>query len=536
MEKQVDNVIIDTGVILLYFVIIILAGYFVSRRHSKDSADEFLTGGRYLNWFKTGLTLIAMSIDTGIMGVAGIGFVWGLAIHPNAVNLWVSAPIAAMFLIPIYWKTKIVTTPELLEKRFNVASRAFFSVIMAVYNVIIMGTSIYLGGLILSEVFGWNLQISSIAIIGVVGLYVLMGGMKTVLSINIYQSVFIVLTLITVGIMSVVQVGGFSEFIAIKEISRSGAELVSTKLPRDFNLFSKLWYPSPSGFVWASMAGSAWIACNFAMVQRLLAAKSEKHAQKAILFTGAGHVFTFFIAYVVGVSMRVLSPETLPDKSYITAIMNFFPVGVRGLLIAGLIASLISTIDGLLTSTGTLITKDIYLRFVNPNSSDRRTKNFTRIIQGTAITVAVFLILPFALKSEIITGFIQGLVADLFGVVIALFLVGIFSTRATSKAAFTSMIIGITATVILDIYTDINFVNIGVFSFTITTLLIIILSFFEKPKTKEELKNLTVFTLEGTKAPWVGLKSWPRLGYWIIIIAAGWWSLTYLWEWLISNH
>ena len=146
------------------------------------------------------------------------------------------------------------------------------------------------------------------------------------------------------------------------------------------------------------------------------------------------------------------------------------------------------------------------------------------------------MILPFALKSEIITGFIQSLVADLFGVVIALFLVGIFSTRATSKAAFASMILGITATVILDIYSEINFVNIGIFSFTVTTQLVVILSFFEIPKTKEELRNLTIFTLEGTKAPWVGLKSWPRLGSWIIAIAAGWWGLTYLWEWLVSNN
>lgn len=525
---------IDAGVVLLYFIIILLAGYFISKKHSKDSADDFLTGGKYLNWFKTGLTLIAMSIDTGIMGVAGIGFVWGLAIQPNAVNLWVSAPIAAMFLIPIYWRTKIVTTPELLEKRFNVSSRAFFSIIMVVYNVIILGTSIYLGGLILSEVFNWNLQISSITIIAVVGLYVMMGGMKTVLSINIYQSVFIVLTLLTVGVMCVVQVGGISGFLAIKELSRSGTELVSTKLPWDLNLFSKLWYPAPSGYIWASMAGSAWIACNFAMVQRLLAAKNEKHAQMAILFTGAGHVFTFFIAYLIGVSMKVLSPQILPDKSYITAIMDFFPVGIRGLLIAGLIASLISTIDGLLTSTSTLVTKDIYLRFVNPGSTDKQTKTFIRIVQGIVIAIAIFLILPFALKSEIITGFIQGLVADLFGVVIALFLVGIFSTRATPKAAFAAMVIGIIATVFLDIFSNINFVNIGIFSFVFTTFLVIVFSLFEKPKTKGELKNLTIFTLESTKKPWVGLKSWPKLGVWIIAIIIFWWGFSFLWEWLVK--
>src|SRR6056297_1354086 len=130
---------IDMFVVLLYFIVILVAGFLVSRKHRHDSANDFLTGGHSLNWFKTGLTLIAMSIDTGIMGVAGIGFVWGLAIQPNALNLWISAPLAAMFLIPIYWRSKIVTTPELLEKRFSVHSRSLFSALMTLYNVIVLG-------------------------------------------------------------------------------------------------------------------------------------------------------------------------------------------------------------------------------------------------------------------------------------------------------------------------------------------------------------------------------------------------------------
>lgn len=517
------------SVVLLYLVIVLLVGYFLGRKYRKDSAIDFMTGGKSLNWAKTGLTLIAMSIDTGIMGVAGLGFVWGLTIQWNAANLWVTAPLAAMFIIPIYWRTKIVTTPELLEKRFNVASRAFFSVVMSFYSIIVLGTSIYLGSLILTELFNWPIYAGCAAIMVAVGMYVVLGGMKTVLTINIYQSVFILATLFTVAAMVVYQVGGISAFAAIKELDEVGQVLPSTLLPFDPSLFSKAWYPMPQGIVWASMAGVSWLACNYAMVQRLLAAKNEQHAQKAILFTGAGHVFTFILGYTIGVGMRILEPDVLPDKSYIIAIFNYFPVGVSGLLIAGLLASLLSSIDGLITSASTMITKDIYLRFVRPQASDRNTKSFARIVQVLTIVLALMLI-PMAAQSKFIIDFIQSLVADLFGVVIAIYLIGIFSRRATPNAAFIAMMLGLLAAVVLDFGTEVSFPYVGIISFSVTVAAAMGLSYFEKPLSQERLKNLTVFTLEDVKGPWVGLRAWPDLWKAIIMIVVVWFTLTTLWE------
>ena len=118
MEPNVDMI-----VVIIYLTIISIIGLRVSRIHRNDSVHEFLNGGRHLGWFKTSMTLIATSINVGIIGVVGIGVVWGMAIQPNAVNLWFAAPLAAMFFIPIFWRTNIVTTPELLEKRFNVLCR-----------------------------------------------------------------------------------------------------------------------------------------------------------------------------------------------------------------------------------------------------------------------------------------------------------------------------------------------------------------------------------------------------------------------------
>lgn len=526
---------VDMAVVVLYFFILLLAGYLVGKKHRKDSAVDFLTGGHSLNWFKTGLTLIAMGIDTGIMGIAGIAFVWGMAIQWNAVNLWVTAPLAAMFLIPIYWRTKIVTTPELLEKRFNISCRVFFSIVMTAYMIVVLGTSIYLGALILNEVFGWHLYMCCAAIMVITGLYVMLGGMKAVLSINIYQAVFICFTLVLVAIVVIYKVGGISTIASIKTCNEAGLILPSSLMPVDFKINSKLWYPLPSGFIWAVLAGTAWIACNFGMVQRLLAAKSEQDAQKAVLFTSFGITVLFIGAYMVGVSVRHLMPDTLPDKAYIKAVITMFPIGVRGLIIAGLMASLLSTIDGMVTASSTMVTEDIFLRFFKRDANDRKIKMFARATQFFVI-ISALLLIPYAAESRTVTKLIQSLVADMFGVIIALYLVGIFSTRATPKAALIAIVSGIIFAIYLDFGTDISFPNVGVFSFLFAAITVLVLSRFEKPLTKDRLKDLTVFTLADTRGPFVGCVAWPDSWKWVLTIIISWLGLTTFWEFYIRAH
>jgi SSS family solute:Na+ symporter len=523
---------IDMLVVVAYFILVFLAGYLISRKHRRDSAIDFLTGGHELNWFKTGLTLVAMSIDTGTMAYAGIGFVWGLAIQWNAVNLWFTAPLAAMFLIPIYWRTKIVTTPELLEKRFNVRCRAFFSVAMTTAIVVMLTTIVYLGALILNDLFNWPVFISAILVIAVAGFYVIMGGMKTVLSINIYQSGFLVVSLVAVAVVAVIKVGGIEGLAGLNLVNEAGKPLHTTLPSFDLGLTSEKWYPFPPGILWPMIAGSAWIACNFAMVQRLLAAKNEQHAQKAILFVGFWHVLLTLMGYVVGVCARVLLPDAEPDKSFIIMIMEMFPVGIRGLLIAGLFASMLSTIDGMLTSSGALITEDIFLRFIRPKARDRVIKTFTQIMMAAVIIVVIILI-PIAAQHRTVMKFVQSFFGDVFGVIIALYLVGIFSKRATPGAAFISMVTAVTLAVFLDIATDLAFTYVGIFSFAYAVIAALVLSLFEKPLPEMKLRNLTVYTIDNIKGPLAGASSWPGLWQWILAMAVAWFGMTIIWEWMI---
>jgi len=185
--------VVDSLIVLVYFLIIFVAGFFISRFHRKTSAEEFITGGRTRNWYQIALALFAMGADPSVMGIAGLGFLWGFyLIQWPGVHMWFTTWFAAMFLIPIYWRSRIITTPEFLEKRFNVHCRAFFSLILISILIVTLAGALFLGALLLENLLGWS-KIASILLISVVvGFYVIRGGMKTVLSLDFYQGIFII--------------------------------------------------------------------------------------------------------------------------------------------------------------------------------------------------------------------------------------------------------------------------------------------------------------------------------------------------------
>jgi uncharacterized sodium:solute symporter family permease YidK len=131
--------------------------------------------------------------------------------------------------------------------------------------------------------------------------------------------------------------------------------------------------------------------------------------------------------------------------------------------------------------------------------------------------------------------FIQNFYGDVLGVVVALYAVGIFSTRATPRAAFVSMVSGVAIASCLDIFTKVNFTYVGFISFLYTIAATLILSRFEPAIPRERLANLTVYTLPDAKGPWVGLKSWPALWKWALAIAITWFSFCAAWEWYVTR-
>jgi SSS family solute:Na+ symporter len=529
------NNFIDSLIVFVYFIIVFVIGFYFSRKNAKTSSHEFITGGRHLKWWQTGLTLIAMFVDPGIMGTAALSFIHGFyVIQWNGVNFWISGWFSSLFFVAIYWRSQIITTPEYLEKRFNVTTRAFFSIIMISTIIAFLTYAVYLGGLLLEELLGWPFWVNVSVIALIAGFYVMYGGLKTMLTMDIMQAVFLLITILVMGITGFLLLGGFEGIQNLDFKGLTGNEFNSLIPPADFNLNTEAFFPLPAVLTYAIIASLSWIVCNFSMAQRLLASKNEKHAQKALVMAGIFNAVLMFMAYLVGGAMRLKMPDILPDKAFIIMMFEYFPVGVRGLLIAGIMAALLSTVDGLLSSSSSLFAQDIYFRFFRKKVTEKQAKNSVRWIEFVVI-ILIFVFVPLFLGARSAMEMVQGFLGNVMGVIIALFVLGIFFRRTTSWAAFGSMLVGLILAFALDIFTDINFAFIGTLSFIVTVILGYVLSFIEKPKSPEKLTNLTIWTLEDVKGPWVGLKSWPKLWVWAIVLPIIWITITLVWDWYMVN-
>lgn len=528
--------VLDSAIVAGYLVGVFVAGALLARRYARRGAAEFVTGGRTFTWKQTALTLVAFAVDPTYMGMAGVAFIWGLyVLQWTAVHIWFTAWFAAMFLVPIYWRTRIVTTPEYLEQRFNAQCRALFSILMSAILIVILTSALYLGSLLLRELLGWSMPLSIAFIAVVCGSYVILGGLRTVLMLDVYQGVFLLITLGVVAWQALASAGGLEGLAAARETGNAGTLLPSLVPPLDGDPFTGTFFPAPAIVLWATVAGVSWLACNFGTAQRLLAARSEQDAQKSLLLLAILANMACFATFAIGAAMRTRRPELVPDKAFMEVMLTMFPRGVRGLLVAGMMAALLSSVDGLLTASGTLLTHDIYRRFVRPGVSEAEVKSVTRLVEAGALVIAIALV-PLAMRSQSAVTFVQNFFGDVLGVVVALYIVGVFSRRATARAALAAMISAIGLAVALDVLTGLNFAYVGSISFAYAIVATLALSRLELPPDAARLTNLTVYTLPDAPGPWVGLRSWPGLWKWALALGIGWFVLTGLWEWYVRSH
>lgn len=529
---------LDSAIVAGYFVLIFVAGAVLAKRFAKRGAEEFLTGGRTFTWRQTGLTMVSFAVDPTYMGMAGIAFLWGMyVLQWTAVHIWFTSWFAAMFLVPIYWRTRIVTTPEYLEKRFNPQCRALFSVLMAIVLIIILTSALYLGALLVTRLLNWRLEVSIAFIVAVCGFYVIVGGLRTVLVLDVYQGVILLVTLGVVAWRVLEAVGGLGALAAYPAPGDAGVPMVSLIPPSTFDPHTSLFFPAQAIGTWALVAGLAWVGCNFGLVQRLLATRSEADAQKSLLFLAVLANAACCATFIVGVAMRQLHPDLHdhPDQAFMDVMLNMFPHGARGLLVAGMMAALLSSADGLMTSSGTLLTQDVYLRFIAPGASAGRVKLVTRVCEGGILLLAVALI-PVAMRMQSAVTFVQEFFGDVLGVVVALYVVGIFSRRATAGAALVAMVAAMLLAGWLHFGTGLNFAYRGLLSFAFAVVATLVLSRFERAPEPQKLTNLTVFTLEDVRGPWVGLKAWPGLWKAALTLSAAWFALTAGWEWYVRTR
>ncbi len=431
---------IDILVIIAYILGIVFIGLWFSRKKNKTSKGYFLAG-KSLTWGVIGASLFASNISTvHLVGLSESGFidgiVWGNFEWFSAFELI----ILAFIFVPFYLRTKITTLPEFLEKRYDSRSRvilAIFSIMAALFMHI--GVSFYAGAVVFEEIFGLNILVSIIIIAIATGIYTIIGGLTSVVITESVQTVILILGSLTITLLAVFKLPevGIHSYEALKEVvdpDRLKAVSFDTG-KKGFTFLDMLF---------GHLVLGIWYWCtDQTIVQRVLGAKSEKQAKLGALFAGFLKILPVFIMVVPGILAFALFKEDIGEdtKSVLPImIMKLMPIGLKGLMIAALLAAVMSSVAAALNSCSTLIVYDIFNK-LKPGLSDKVNIKIGRI---TGIVVLLLAVIWSPFLGDL--GSIFALINQMFSIfapsIVTVFLWGILTKKGTANAAFWTLLGG----------------------------------------------------------------------------------------------
>ncbi len=462
----------DYVVFIGYILGIVFLGLWVSRTkkgHEKDSQDYFLAS-KALPWWAIGTSLIAANISAEqFIGMSGSGFAIGLAI---ASYEWMAAAtllIVGKYFLPIFIEKKLYTIPEFIEQRFSTDLKTILAVFWIALFIFVNLTSVlFLGGKAIDTIVGngdGSLIIYAILVLALIAAaYSLYGGLSAVAWTDVVQVTLLVIGgLITsaLALNAVTPEGGIIH--GLEHIYKHAGERFHMILSRDNPEYFNL-----PGI--AVLIGGMWVAnlyywgFNQYIIQRALAAKSLREAQRGIAFAGFLKLIIPLIVVIPGIVAYVMfaQPEgtaIIPgvreaflkvggginyDKAYPWLISRFIPVGLKGLVLAALTAAIVSSLASMLNSTSTIFTMDIYKPYINKKATEKQLVFIGRLTAGVALLIAIVMA-PVLGNIPQMFQYIQEYTGLVSPGILAVFLMGLFWKKTTNKGA----IVGVTLSIVV---------------------------------------------------------------------------------------
>ncbi|MCK4560383.1 MAG: sodium/sugar symporter [Calditrichia bacterium] len=467
---------LDIAVFVLYLVVIISIGLWVSREkkgHVKNTEDYFLAG-KSLPWWAIGASLIAANISAEqFIGMSGSGFAIGLAIASYEWMAALTLIIVAKYFMPIFIEKKLYTIPEFIEVRFNKNLKTILAVFWIALFIFVNLTSVlFLGAKAVDTIIGngdGSMIVYAIIGLGLIAVaYSLYGGLSAVAWTDVVQVIMLVLGGLIATLLALDHVtpdGGI--FNGLSHIFQVADDKFHMILERSHSEYFNL-----PGI--AVLIGGMWVAnlyywgFNQYIIQRALAAKSLKEAQRGLAFAAFLKLIIPFIVVIPGIIAFVMytQPEgtaLIPgvqeaftkvdgsinyDKAYPWLISVFIPVGLKGVVIAALVAAIVSSLASMLNSTSTIFTMDIYKVYINKNASEKKTVNIGRITAAGALVIAGVLA-PLMGNIPQMFQYIQEYTGLVSPGILAVFLMGLFWKKSTSRAAIIGVITSILVAMLL---------------------------------------------------------------------------------------
>jgi SSS family solute:Na+ symporter len=520
---------LDWGVIALYFVLIgVLAWWY--GRHQRDNIDYFLAG-RNAGFVTIGASIFTSNIGSEhIVGLAGQGAATGMAMAHWELHAWVLILLAGVF-VPFYYRAGVETIPEFLERRFNARARTILSVVSLVAYVFTkVSVTVFAGAIVfqalLPDTFGSRenaFWVGAFTTVIITGIYTVFGGMRAIMATAVPQAVIILVGSLVITLLGLARLG------AGDGIAAGWGELIASA--RGNAAQFALWRPlSDPDFPWlgvliASPIIGIWYWCTDQyIVQRTLSAKDLATARRGALFGGllkVWPVLIFLIPGLIGWALHQKGLLTLPtkivngvavidgDTVFPTLVTSLLPTGVRGLIVACLLAALMSSLASLFNSSASLFTVDLYEK-LRPGRSPQHLLLVGRI--ATAVVVGLGMLWIPVMK--VISGgglyqYLQSVQGYLAPPITAVFLLGLFWTRVNARGAVWGLAGGfvlgmlkltcqafwgtgkLQSPALLAAIGDFNFLYASGILFLLSILLMVIGSLTSAPPTPEQIKGLT---------------------------------------------
>lgn len=490
----------DYVVFLVYIVAIISMGLYVSRSkkgHEKDTKDYFLAS-KSLPWWAIGASLIAANISAEqFIGMSGSGFAIGLAIASYEWMAAITLIIVGKFFLPVFIEKGLYTIPEFIEKRYSTNLKTILAIFWVALFIFVNLTSVlFLGGKAIDTIIGTgdgNLIVYAIlGLAFIAAAYSLYGGLSAVAWTDVVQVALLVIGgLITsiIALNAVTPEGGVIN--GLIHVFDSAGEKFHMILAKDNPEFYNL-----PGI--AVLIGGMWVAnlyywgFNQYIIQRTLAAKSLSEAQRGIAFAAFLKMIIPLIVVIPGIVAYVMftQPEgtaIIPgvqeafsnvdgsinyDKAYPWLISVFIPVGLKGLVLAALVAAIVSSLASMLNSTSTIFTMDIYKPYLGNGASEKKLVTVGRVVAAAALVIAV-LLAPLLGSIPQMFQYIQEYTGLVSPGVLAVFLLGLFWKKTTNKAAIVGIISSILVALLLkSAIVDLPFIDQMFYTLIITMAII----------------------------------------------------------------
>ena len=491
----------DWLVIAAYFV----AVYAVVFRHgatNRQNPTEFFLAGRNAGWFVVGASIFATNIGSEhLVGLAGSGASGAFPAAQFELIAGFALLLLGWLFVPFYLRSGVFTMPEFLEARYSSGARFYLAAISIVgYVLTKISVTIAAGGIVFEALMGIDFWTGAVIVVIATGVYTVIGGMRAVLYSDMFQMFVMIGGAVAVTIVGLNAVGGWNEL-------RAAA-------PAEF--FS-LWRPiSDPDFPWTGILFGApilavWYWCTDQyIVQRTLSAASIQEARRATLFAALLKQLPLFIFVVPGVIAYVLAQRGAlalddPDSALPALIGTLLPAGLRGLVVAGLLAALMSSLSSVFNSCATLVTMDVYKRLA-PHHSERRL-----VLVGQAATVLMVIFgLAWIPLMDVISGqlyvYLQSVQAYISPPIAAVFLIGLLWPRANSRGAlaalFTGLVLGVSRLVLelnraslsgwAEWLATINFLHFAILLFVLCSGVLVLVSLWTRAPDAVRVAPLTV--------------------------------------------